>query len=86
MSTSLQSFKRTVDPQTVTKAGRWSIGGTFTSLHLRDLCPQADRIRKTGPEGGHRRDSGYISHPPSLNTFTFIAVGLVDPIGSHSLF
>ena len=67
----------------MTKAGRWSIGGTFTSLNLRDLCPQADCIRKTGPEGGHRRDSGYISHPPSLNTF--IAVRLVGPIGSLSL-
>ena len=30
------------------KAGRWSSGGTFISFYLRDLCPQADSIRKTG--------------------------------------
>ena len=28
------------------KAGRWSSGGTFTSFYLRDLCPQADSIRR----------------------------------------
>ena len=38
-----------VDLQAVMKARRWPNGGTFTSFYLRDLCPQADRIRKTGP-------------------------------------
>ena len=45
--TSLQLFNQ-VDLQAVMKAGRWSSGGTFTSLYLRDLCPQADSIHKTG--------------------------------------
>ena len=31
------------------KARRWSSGGTLTSFYLRDLCLQADSIRKTGP-------------------------------------
>ena len=48
VATSLQLFNK-VDLQTVMKAGRWSNGGTFTSYFLRDLCPQADSIRKTGP-------------------------------------
>ena len=30
------------------KAGRWSSRGTLTSSCLRDLCPQADSIHKTG--------------------------------------
>ena len=38
-----------VDLQAVMKPGRWSSGGTFTSFYLRDLCLQADSIRKTGP-------------------------------------
>ena len=34
----------------VMKAGRWRhSGGTFTSFCLRDLCPQADSMQKTGP-------------------------------------
>ena len=37
-----------VDLQAVMKAGRRSGGGTFMSFYLRDLCPQADSIRKTG--------------------------------------
>ena len=37
--TSLQLFNQ-VDLQAVMKAGTWSSGGTFTSLYLRDLCPQ----------------------------------------------
>ena len=48
VATSLQLFNR-VDLQAVIKAGRWSCGVTFTSFYLRDLCPQADRIWKTGP-------------------------------------
>ena len=44
--TSLQLFNK-VDLQAVMKAGRWASGGTFTSFYLRDLCPQADCIRKT---------------------------------------
>ena len=44
VATSLQLFNK-VDMQ----ADRWSNGGTFTSFYLRDLCPQADCIRKTGP-------------------------------------
>ena len=44
---SLQLFKK-VDLQAVIKEGRWSSGGTFTFFYLRDLCPQADSIRKTG--------------------------------------
>ena len=47
VATSLQLFNK-VDLQTVMKAGRWSNGGTFTSFYLRDLCPQADSLRKTG--------------------------------------
>ena len=48
MATSLQLFNKT-DLQAVMKAGRWSSGGIFTSFYLRDLCLQADSIRKTGP-------------------------------------
>ena len=48
VATSLQLFNK-VDLPSVMKAGRWSSGGTFTSFHLRDLCLQADSIRKTGP-------------------------------------
>ena len=47
VATSFQLFKK-ADLQAVMKAGRWSSGGNFTSFYLRDLCPQADRIRKTG--------------------------------------
>ena len=47
MATSLQLFNK-VDLQAVMKAGRWSSGGTFTSFYLRGLCPQADKLRKTG--------------------------------------
>ena len=42
-------FFKKVDLQAVMKAGRWSSGCTFTSFYLRDLCPQADSIRKTVP-------------------------------------
>ena len=45
---SLEPFN-TVDMQAVIKADGWSCGGTFTSFYLRDVCPQADRIRKAGP-------------------------------------
>ena len=48
VATSLQPFNK-VDLQAVMKAGRWSSGGTFTSFYLRDLCPKADSIQKTGP-------------------------------------
>ena len=48
VATLLQLFNK-VDLQTVMKAGRWSNGGTFMSYFLRDFCPQADSIRKTGP-------------------------------------
>ena len=48
VATSLQLFNK-VDLQTVMKAGRWSSGGTFTSFYLRDLCPQADSLRRSGP-------------------------------------
>ena len=48
VATSLQLFNK-VDLQTVMKAGRWSSGGTFTSIYLSDLCPQGDRICKTRP-------------------------------------
>ena len=48
VATSLQLFNK-VDLQAVLKAGRWSSGGTFTSFYLRDLCPQADSLRRTGP-------------------------------------
>ena len=48
VATSLQLFNK-VDLQTVMKAGRWSIGGTFTFFYLRDLYPQAYSLRKTGP-------------------------------------
>ena len=48
MVTSSQLFNK-VDLQAVMKAGRWSNGVTFTSFYLRDLCPQADSIRKTRP-------------------------------------
>ena len=48
VATSLQLFNK-VDLQTVIKAGRWSSGGTFTSFYLRDLCPQADSLRRTVP-------------------------------------
>ena len=45
VATSLQLFNE-ADLQAVMKAGRWSSGGTFTSFYLRDLCPQADSIRR----------------------------------------
>ena len=45
VATSLQLFNK-ADIQVVIKAGRWSSGGTFTSFYLRDLCPQADSIRR----------------------------------------
>ena len=48
VATSLQLFSK-VGLQSVMKAGRWSSGGTFTSFYFRDLCTQADSIRKTGP-------------------------------------
>ena len=48
VATSLQIFNK-VDLQALMKAERLSSGGTFTSFYLRDLCPQADSIRKTGP-------------------------------------
>ena len=48
VATSLQFFNK-VDLQTVMKARRWSSGGTFTSFYLRDLCPQADSLRRAGP-------------------------------------
>ena len=48
VTTSLQLFNN-VDLQAFMKAGRWSSGGTFTSFYLRDLCPQAESIWKTGP-------------------------------------
>ena len=48
VATSLQLFNK-VELQAVLKAGRWSSGGTFTSFYLRDLCPQADSLRRMGP-------------------------------------
>ena len=48
LATSLQLFNK-VDLQRVMKAGRWSSGGIFTSFYLRDLCPQADILCRTGP-------------------------------------
>ena len=60
VATSLKLFKK-VDLQAVLKAGRWSSGGTFTSfnMYLRDLSPQADSMRKTGPVlAAARRDRG----------------------------
>ena len=42
------NFFQQVDLQAVMKARRWSSGGTFTSFYLRDLCRQANSIRKTG--------------------------------------
>ena len=48
VATSLRLFNK-VDLQTVMKAGRWSSGDTFTSFYLRDLCSQADSLRRTGP-------------------------------------
>ena len=47
VATSLQLFNR-LDLQAVMKAGRWFSGSTFTSFYLRDLCPQVDRIHRTG--------------------------------------
>ena len=44
---SLQLFNKE-DLQAVMKAGRWSNGGTFTSLET-GLCPQAESVWKTGP-------------------------------------
>ena len=57
-----------VDLQTVMKAGRWSSGGIFTSFYLRDLCPQADSLRKTGPLVAA---GGVVCLPACLATFTF---------------
>ena len=51
MATSLQLFNK-VDLQAVMKAGRWSSGGTFTSLHLRDLCQQAAWFSPFFKKGG----------------------------------
>ena len=48
VATSLQLFNK-VDLQMVMKTGRWSSGGTFTSFYLRDLCPQVDTLRESGP-------------------------------------
>ena len=48
VTTLLQLFNK-VDLQAVMKSGKWSSRGTFTSFYFRDLCPQADSIRKTGP-------------------------------------
>ena len=48
VATSLQLFNK-VDLHSVMKAGRWSSGGTFTSFYLRDLCPQAESLRRAGP-------------------------------------
>ena len=48
VATSLQLFNK-VDLQAMMKAGKWTSRGIFTSFYLRDLCPQADRIRKAGP-------------------------------------
>ena len=47
VASSLQLFNK-IDLQAVMKARRWSIGGTFTSFYLQDLCPQANSIQKTG--------------------------------------
>ena len=48
VATALQLLNK-VDLQAVMKAGRWSSEGTFISFYLRDLCPHADSIQKTGP-------------------------------------
>ena len=48
VATSLQLFNK-VDLHSVMKAGRWASGGTFTSFYLRDLCPQAESLRRAGP-------------------------------------
>ena len=45
VATSLQLFNK-VDLHSVMKAGRWSSG---TSFYLRDLCPQAESLRRAGP-------------------------------------
>ena len=50
VATSLQLINK-VDLHTVMKAGKWSSGGTFTSFYLRDICTQADSIRRTVPPG-----------------------------------
>ena len=66
-------FKK-VDLQAVMKAGRWSSGCTFTSFYLRDFCPQADSIRKTGrvlPAG----DIVEISSLVGLVTVYFVSLG-----------
>ena len=85
VATQLQLFNK-VDLETVMKASRWSSGGTFTSFYLSDLCIQADCIRKTDPVVATER-SWLSPHPPRLLTlFTLIAVSLVVPTGSQSLF
>ena len=48
VATLLQLFNK-VNLQAVLKATRWSSGGTFTSFYLRELCPQADSLRRIGP-------------------------------------
>ena len=48
VATLLQLFNK-VDLHSVMKAGRWSSGGTFTSFYLRELCPQAESLRRAGP-------------------------------------
>ena len=48
VATSLQLLNK-VDLHSVMKAGRWSTGGTFTSIYLRDLCPQAGSLQRAGP-------------------------------------
>ena len=48
VATSLQLFNK-VALQAVMKGRKGSNGDTFTSFYLRDLCPQADSTRKTGP-------------------------------------
>ena len=45
--TSIQLFTRG-DSQDVMKAIRWMSRGTFTSFHLRNLCPQTDVLNKLG--------------------------------------
>ena len=63
--TSLQLFNK-VDLEAVMKVGGWSSRGTFTSSYLRDLCPQADGIRKTGPVIAEERSWRF---PPTLVLF-----------------
>ena len=55
-------------------AGRWSSGGTFTSFHLRDLCPQAGNLqrgRTHSGSGGHREDLLLLARLESLFMYLF---------------